>query len=178
MTTDDPGTGPAAAVRERFDQTQEVHLDLREPVSREEVGMGPGESDNIVERAGGGRFLDVEFTLPGDVLLDVPAIGVVFADAVGSLDNSPVERIIINRVEPDPAAARAALEAAVPVLGLDAQAVDKFFTRLRPDDAFGDQRVFTGPAIGYLSPTVEVIYSGRQARLIINYTLSWDPPVG
>lgn len=171
-----PGDGSAAAARERFRQTQEVHLDLREPVTREEVGVAAGEPDFILERGGGDRFLDVELTLPGGQVLDVPAIGVVFANDVGDPRDAPVQNIIVNSVAEDVPSARAAISAAAPVLGLDAAAVDRFFERLRESKTEDSGRVFDGKPVGYLRPTVEVFYRGSERRVAINYSLAWDAP--
>ncbi len=171
-----PEQGSAATARERFEQTQEVHLDLREPVTREEVGVAPGEPGLILERAGGDRFLDVELTLPGGQVLDVPAIGVVFANDAGDPREAPVQNIIVNSVTEDVPSARAAVTAAVPVLGLDARAVDSFFDRLREGKGEDSGRVFLGPPLGYLRPSVEIFYRGSERRVAINYELSWDAP--
>lgn len=155
-----------------------MHLDLREPVTREEAGVLRGRPGAIIERAGADRFLDVELTLPGGVVLDVPAIGVVFANQVGEPVDAPVQNITINGVADDLAAARSAVERVVPVLGLDGRVVEDFFDGLRPGEAFGSNRVLVGPPIGYLMPEVEIMYKGPDRRVVINYYLSWDVPSG
>ena len=158
-------------VRDRFDDTQQVHVDLSEPPSREELGIEPGRSTYVVERSGGDRFLDVELTLPGGGVLDVPAIGVVFT---GESDDALPTQIIVNAVEPDAAAAQRAVNRVVVLLGLDQAEVDDFFGR---DPSRTTTRVFTGKPVGYVRlPEVEVFLRGPDRRVAVNYTLSWNPP--
>lgn len=173
ISTGSPPAGSADLVRERFEQTQQVHLDLRQPITRAEVGVRPGDPGYIVERAGEERFLDVELTLPGDGVLAVPAIGVVFANDVTAPDDGPIQEIVVNRVEPDLVAAEEALLAAVPLLALQRGQVEEFFARQRGDDGL-DSSVFLGARLGYLTPEVEVFYRGPERRVAINYTLTWD----
>ncbi len=113
--TGEPEQGSAATARECSELTQEVHLDLSEPVTREEVGVAPGEPGFILERAGGDRFLDVELTLPGVQVL-------------------------------------------------------------REGKGEDSGRVFLGPPLGYLRPSVEISYRGSERRAAINDELSWDAP--
>ena len=166
--------GSFSAARERFEKTQQVHLDLREPVTRDEAGVAPGERAYIVERAGGDRFLDVELTVPGGQVLDVAAIGVVFAGP-GQPPGTGLDKIVVNGVAEDLPAAQDAVEVVVSVLGLDADEVRRFFERVRPGKDSRDQTVLIGAPRGYLRPVVEVFYRGSEDRLTINITLSWDP---
>lgn len=164
--------GPVSSTRERFAESQQVHLDIREPVLPGEVGVAPGDRAYIVERADGSRFLDVELTLPGDRVLDVQAIGVVFA---GASSGTGLDRIVVNGVAEDLPAAEGMVDAVRPVLGLRADEVRAFFGRVRPGRDGRDQTVLLGAPQGYLRPAVEVLYRGPEDRLTINITLSWDP---
>ena len=171
VSVGDPNDDGVQAVRDRFDDTQQVHVDLTEPPSREDVGIEPGRSTYIVERSSGDRFLDVELTLPGGVVLDVPAIGVVFT---GEGDDALPTQIILHAAEPDAAASRRAVDRVVSVLGLEQAEVDDFFSR---DPSRTTTRVFTGKPVGYVRlPEVEVFLRGPEESVAVNYTLGWNPP--
>ena len=171
VSVGDPNDDGVQGIRDLFDETQQVHVDLTEPPTREEVGIEPGRSTCIVERSGGDRFLDVELTLPGGGVLDVPAIGVVFT---GEGDDALPTQIIVNAVAADVAAAQRAVNRVVALLGLDQAEVDDFFSI---DPSRTTNRVFTGKPVGYVRlPEVEVFLRGPDRRVAVNDTLSWNPP--
>lgn len=161
---------------ERFEETQQVHLDLRDPLTREEAGIPERLNTLIVERAGGDQMLDVEFLLPKGKRLDVPAIGVVFSAAPGAPDGGQPEEIVVNRVEPTLAQAEPALRAAAEEFGFDPALVGQFVRSAR--DARGEPAGYTTRSfplrrLDYLLVEMNARAYPDRDQVQINYMFYW-----
>lgn len=170
MRTDDPPATNGA----RFQESQRVELDLREPPTREEAGIADGRGSLLVQRDPG-RMLDVTFHLPNGNVLKVPATGVLLATGPGADPAGPVESINVNRPVDDVAAAREAALADAGVLGFDAREVAAFFDGVTAGTAF--TRVFER-RVGYLHASLDVRHdpvNGAHADLL--YTFAWGSAV-
>lgn len=167
MRTDDqPTTG------QRFQESQSVVLDLREPPTREEAGIAEGRNSLVVDRRPGGDPLRTSFTLPDGKVLEVPAVGVILAAAPAAGPGAPVETLTVNRAAEDLAAAHEAVRADAATLGIDAAEVDAFFGAVRPGTRV--QKVFTGQRIGYLRAEVEVSHDPANGPFAeLGYKLNW-----
>ena len=168
-TTPDPRHAPAFS---EFMKTQQVHVDLSTPPTRERVGMGPVVNAVIIERTAT-EMLDVNFTLPGGKRLHVPAFGVVFSTDYADPDTAPPRQIIINRRVSDPDAARDALAADAAALGLPAADVDRWYTRAKvPTDGPDNDRLSNPMKIGYLTVVIATSHNSER-QVLLTYSLEW-----
>lgn len=161
---------------QRFMETQQVHLNLRDPLSREDAGIPKKLNTLIIERTSSDHMLDVEFLLPEGKKLTVPAIGVVFSAAPGAPDGAQPEKIVINRVEPNLAQAEQALLAAAEKFNFDPDLVRQFIRSAR--EAKGQSAVYTTqsfPArrVGYLLLEINARATPESDQVQINYKFYW-----
>lgn len=159
---------------ERFEKTNRVHLDLRDPLTRKDQIIATGRNSVIVERQSGDEMLDVEFLLPEGKVLDVPAYGVVFSAAPGAPAGAPPETIVVNRVEPNLDQAAQALRRAADKFDFDTERIEQFVRTARPAARPASKysnMVFPSRQIGYLRLQIEVRENPDDVQ--INYTLYW-----
>lgn len=170
-------TGHWSERAEHFTQTQQVHLDLTDPLTRQEAGIPEKRNSVIIERSGGDHMLDVELRLPEGKVLDVPAIGVVFSAPPAAPEGTQPQTIVVNRVASTAEEVRQALLAAAEKFGFDKDAMLEFAHDVaiaRRGDGYRFMNRAFNPAqkIGYLWLSISARYDGED-RIQINYDLTW-----
>lgn len=169
---------PRTDTVKRFQRTNQVHLDLREPLTRQRAGIAEGRNSVIVE-PGPDQILDVRFLLPEGKTLDVPAIGVVFSSPPGQITAPPEvqpEKIVVNRVEPNLAQTESALRRAAEKFGFDPEPMQRFIRAARQAQGPGGlpqvTRAFHAQQIGYLWLSMNARFESDDS-IQINYKLYW-----
>jgi hypothetical protein len=151
-----------------------AHLDLREPPTREELGVKPGADSVSYARSSGDTTIDVDLKLPEDGRLHVPAIALhaAFSDVIGN-------KIVINRVEPSLDDAERAVLNDADDLRLDDQRVRTVVAAWRQGEKdLTTPNVFRGGRFGYLGIEVEMRPNGPEGTVLINYTVTWPAFAG
>lgn len=162
-----------SSVAQQVREQQRLHLDLREPLGREEAGLDAGAESVAYDRRPPG-LLDVRLQLPGDRVLDVDAISATIA-ATG-LDGGPrtePDYLLVVRVEPDAAAAESAVVADARTFGFPEAEVQQLLAELRTGRT-GTVGVLT-TQVGYLELSLELRLSEADRRVSLSYGLSWAP---
>ncbi len=157
----------------RFMQTQQVHVDLTTPPTREEVGLGPESTAVIVGRTGD-KMLDVKLALPEGKQLHVPAFGVVFSADLDGRRDLPPREIVVNRRFSDLAAAHEALVQDGRAIGIDDDETERWYADMTAGSLPEAMSRNFEVELGYMRANVEVIIRAGQDDLI-NYTFLWDP---
>lgn len=164
-------TAPGSVLRDGA-----ITLDLRRPPARADLGFTEGRNERAYQQGPGGAPIAVTVELPTGTLA-LPAF-VVSADGndhtpAGVRNPRQPERIVIERVFADAAAARESLAADSALLGLDRAERELLLSRVaagRPP-ALPQQGNLTGLVRGWLAASVDVI-GHEDATVQVNYTFT------
>lgn len=181
-STAEDGPGPV----ERVLADNEVTYDLRQRLTREEVGLEPGEARLAIDHPGGEPLIAVTVLLPDDTRLEVAASVVnIAADgsaSAGDGDEPDPNGLELVRSYRSVDEAAEALTADIDVLALDPASVDRwaewarsfmdeggteagatFASRAFPNTTYGD--VVLSASVGTFADT---------GIVRVHYHLSWD----
>ncbi len=165
-----------ASSQDGFQEAGAVRYDLSSPpATAQELGVRPGRTSGAFNRKGG-PFWAYELVLPEGRVFRTQGVGHVV-----SIDPAPyalADKVLINSRAADIDAAQAELEAAAPVLGLDAEEVRQWAGRAAAvplTTTFStESRVFLGTLPGYLAVDVEVRRDRLDEAVVINWAFTWD----
>lgn len=160
-------TARTSELADRWRREQRVQLDLTTPLDRARAGFAERTSTLPLQARPGSR-IDVELTLPGGELLEVPATSLVIDAA---LSGQP-SRVAIGRVESQEQGLLA-LREEVERFGFDRE----LFERLVRDvtDGGADANGTVGEVLlEYLRVEIEGRQQQSDGTVSLVYSLSWD----
>lgn len=162
-----------STVAAQFREEQRLHLDLREPLDREEAGLGTGRDSVAVDRRPP-DLLDVRLVLPEDEVVEVDAISAtISATGLGGGPAGQPDSVLVIRVEPDVDAGKRAVREEARGLGFAADDVERVLAALDAGETGTTGILET--RIGYLGLSVEVRLSEADATVQLSYRLFWTP---
>lgn len=165
-----PTTDSSVALEVR--ESQRLRLDLREPLTREEAGLGSDRFSVSYDRRAP-RFLDTELVLPEGEPLQLQAISATISSGGDGTTELPPERLLVVTVEPDVAAGERALTAAAERFAFPAAQVERVRAALR--DGRTGATGFVETEVGYLRLTLDVRLSEADGRVQLSYRFGWEP---
>jgi hypothetical protein len=147
-------------------------IDLRRPPTRAELGFRPGRNDRSYQRAGGKPAIVTRIELPTGTL-STPAFVITASGddntPAGTANPRPPERIVVERLFPDVAAATSSLADDAVTLGLSRTAITSLMSRIAA--GAGQGGVLPGLVQDWLAVSVAVI--GQDDRTVqVNYSFT------
>lgn len=147
-------------------------IDLRRPPTRAELGFRPGRNDRSYQRAGGGPAIVTRIELPTGTLSTQAFVITASGDdntPAGGANPRPPQRIVVERVFSDVAAATSSLADDAVTLGLSRPGITSLMSRIAPGSGQGG--VLPGLVRDWLAVSVAVI--GQDDRTVqVNYSFT------
>lgn len=172
-----PSDRPSARspINDEVLEAGEVTYDLRQPPTRDEVGLFEDRDTVSIQHLGSTPTIDVTVVLPEDVTVrfDTGLIGITTLD-LGERAGQPESLDLRRSMTLDEA--NAELDRAIEVLGLDALDVDQWRDEAErvtnSDELHYGTTVFKGRRLGGVEPTVEVALRD-SGRIGFHYNFRW-----